>query len=349
MSKALNVGIIYTEVLSEITNNTTNKNNSNFIDLSEAEYEYGLEVIKENLKAEGYSVCHFGLKKDIKQLIDFIQNSKLDIIFNLCESYNHESINEMYIAGIYELLQIPYTGNRSWTLGTLIKKWKVKDILEKYGYLTPKYHLLHNLSNFSKIENLKYPLIVKPSREDASVGINNSSIVNDIDELKKQVEYVYNLVKQPILIEEYIDGRELNVAIFGNDSPEVLPISEIDFAALPDNYPKIVTYSAKWHENSPEYIGTQGVCPAKLDKEIEENLKRISLEIYKIFDCSGYARIDFRLDKNSNPYILEVNPNPDISIDAGFYRSAKNAGYTYSGMLKRIIELGLEKFHSKLL
>lgn len=342
MNKSLNVGIIYTEILSENKNN----NNSNFIDLSETEYEYGLEFIKENIQTEGFSVCSFGLKKDIKELIDFIQNSNLDVIFNLCESYNHVSINEMYIAGIYELLEIPYTGNRSWTLGTLIKKWKVKDILEKYGYLTPKYQLITDLSNIEISENIKYPLIVKPSKEDASVGINNSSIVNDINELKKQAEYVYNLVKQPILVEEYIDGRELNVAILGNNTPEVLPISEIDFSGLPDSYPKIVTYSAKWHENSAEYIGTQGVCPAKLDKEIEDSLKKISLEIYKIFDCSGYARIDIRLDNNYNPYILEVNPNPDISLDVGFYRSAKNAGYTYSGMLKKIIELGLENFKS---
>lgn len=338
---SIKIGIIYTDISSDIKTNDIDT--TPYTDLSEAEYEYGLENLKKHLQEVGFSVCSFGVKKDLKELINFLKTSNIDIVFNLCESFNHESINEMYIAGIYELLKIPYTGNRAWTLGTLIQKYKVKNIIEKFGYLTPKSILISNIHYFNFNNSLKYPLIVKPAKEDASVGINNSSVVNNFSELQKQVEYVYNLVKQPILIEEYIEGRELNVSIFGNKNPEVLPISEIDFSKLPDNLPKIVTYSAKWHEGSPEYLGTNGVCPANLEKSIENLLKKVSIDLYNLFDCRGYARIDFRLDKNNNPYILEINPNPDISIDAGFFRSAKAAGYTYSGMLKKIIELGLEK------
>jgi D-alanine-D-alanine ligase len=248
----------------------------------------------------------------------------------------------MYIAGIYELLNVAYTGNKSWTLGTLIRKSKVKTILKKFGFLTPEHQIIDVLQEITLNKNLKFPLIVKPSREDASVGINNLSIVNNLEELRKQAEYVFGLVKQPILIEEYIEGRELNVAILGNEDAQVLPISEIDFSKLPTKLPKIVTYSAKWHEESDEYKGTNGVCPAILDQETEQKLKSIALQVYSLFDCCGYIRVDFRLSKDNLPYILEVNPNPDISIDAGFFRSAKNAGYTYSGMLRKIVELGFE-------
>jgi D-alanine-D-alanine ligase len=340
MKSNKHIGIIYTDISSDLKE----KKNSTqeFVDLSESEYENGLGTIKSALESEGFDVTTFGVKKDLKELINYITEKKPDLIFNLCESYNHESINEMYIAGIYELLNIAYTGNKSWTLGTLIRKSKVKGMLKKYGYLTPEHQIINDLDNIKLNDNLKFPLIVKPSREDASVGINNLSIVNNIDDLRKQAEYVYKLVKQPILVEEYIEGRELNVAILGNENAEALPISEIDFSKLPADFPKIVTYSAKWHEESAEYKGTVGTCPAILDREVEQKLKTIALDVYSLFDCRGYVRVDFRLSKDNLPYILEINPNPDISDDAGFFRSAKNAGYTYSGMLKKIVELGFD-------
>jgi D-alanine-D-alanine ligase len=146
-------------------------------------------------------------------------------------------------------------------------------------------------------------------------------------------------------VEEYIEGRELNVAIIGNERPTILPISEIDFSKLPPNYPKIVTYNAKWVEGTAEYLGTVGTCPAKLPPEVEERVRDISLQAYKLMEIRDYARVDIRLDASNTPYVLEVNPNPDISRDTGFARSARAAGMTFEDMIAKIIETALERIH----
>ena len=342
MNSKLHIGIVYTKISSDLF--ATSDDLHEYLDMSISEYDHGIDAIQVALQESDYKVTRFGIKKDLHELIDYITTSKPDVIFNLCESFDNNSIHEMNIAGLYELLKVPYTGNKAWTLGVLVKKPKVKTILRRIGVRTPKFQVVVDTSNFELDNDLNFPLIVKPSREDASTGINNLSVVYNIEDTKKQIKFVHDLVKQPIMIEEYIEGREINVAILGNKEPTLLSISEIDFNQLPAHFPKIVTYKAKWYKESVEYKGTVPVCPANIDKKIEENLKSIALDVYSLFDCSGYARVDFRLDTNNTPYVLEINPNPDISEDAGFFRAAKNFGYSYTGMLKKIVELGLENY-----
>ena len=144
-------------------------------------------------------------------------------------------------------------------------------------------------------------------------------------------------------MEEYIEGRELNVAILGNGKPTVLPISEIDFSGLPAGYPKIVTYDAKWLTGSIEFEGTKGVCPADLPPTVETRIRDLALQAFNIMGCRDYARIDFRLTKNNKPYVLEVNPNPDISDDAGFIRSTTTYGYTFNEAIGKIVEGALKR------
>jgi D-alanine-D-alanine ligase len=129
----------------------------------------------------------------------------------------------------------------------------------------------------------------------------------------------------------------------GNKRPIVLPVSEIDFSRLPEDLPKIVTYRAKWVQNSVEYAGTVGVCPAPLDAEVERSVKEVALKAYRIMGCRDYARIDLRLPKNNVPYVIEVNPNPDISDDAGFARSARTYGLTFEETITKIVDYALER------
>jgi D-alanine-D-alanine ligase len=340
MNSKLHVGIVYTKVSCDLM--PRHDNSQEYVDTSLSEYESGIDTIQSALEESDYKVTKFGIKKDLHELVSYITVNKPDVIFNLCESFDNNSMNEMHIAGIFELLKVPYTGNKALTLGNLLRKAEVKSILKRTGFCTPKFQIVFDCSNFEIDNTLNFPLIVKPSREDASTGINNLSVVHSIEDVKKQVQFVYDLVKQPILLEEYIEGREINVAILGNKEPEVLPMSEIDFAQLPKHLPKIVTYNAKWLTDSVEYKGTNAICPANIEQKIAKNLKNIALDVYSMFDCSGYARVDFRLDSNNIPYILEINPNPDISMDAGFYRAAKNYGYSYADMLKKIVEFGLK-------
>ena len=192
-------------------------------------------------------------------------------------------------------------------------------------------------------DGMSFPLIVKPANEDASVGIDDSSVVYSLPDLRKRVRFIHTEYDQPALAEEYIDGRELNVAILGNRPPLALPISEIDFSGLTDGMHKIVSYEAKWMHGTVAYEGTNGVCPAILPAQLEARLKETAVRAYTLIGCRDYARVDFRLTKDGVPYVLEVNPNPDISDDAGFARSARAQGYSFAEIVGKIVESALER------
>jgi D-alanine-D-alanine ligase len=204
--------------------------------------------------------------------------------------------------------------------------------------------VFHEADKIELDPKLSYPVIVKPSREDASVGISDESVVYSLAELRRQVRFIQEEFEQPALVEQYIEGREVNVAIMGNRKPVVLPISEIDFSGLTDDMHKIVSYDAKWMQGTVAFSGTQGICPAKVTAEEEALLKDIALRCYRVIGCRDYARVDIRLTRNKTPYVLEVNPNPDISDDAGFARSAMAYGLTFHQVVGKIVDYALERY-----
>jgi len=316
----------------------------NVIDLSEIGVIEEREKMCEALQQKGYHTTLFNVNGDIKRLIKFLEETKIDLIFNLCESIKGLAVSEMHVAGIYELMNVPYTGAGPLALGTCLNKVRTKVILDANGIPTAR-HILYKRAEDINLDDLhlSFPMIVKPSREDASIGIENSSVVHNIDSLRQRVASIVTTYNQPALVEEYIEGRELNVAIIGNEQPTVLPISEIDFSKLPSDYPKIVTYNAKWVEGTTEFVGTVGTCPAKLLPEVEVSVRNIARQAYKLMEIRDYARVDIRLDASNTPFVLEVNPNPDISRDTGFARSARAAGMTFENMLAKIIETALER------
>ncbi|MBS4027965.1 MAG: ATP-grasp domain-containing protein [Ignavibacteriales bacterium] len=314
------------------------------IDMSEFGVLEEREDVQLALETLGYQTSLFNVSNNISRLIDFLQTEKPDLIFNLVEGLGSKAIHEMHVAGIYEILEIPYTGNSTTTLGACLNKARTKEILSYHNIPTAKFHVF---KHFSELQNenigLQFPLIIKPANEDASIGIDNNSVVNNFSETKEKVLHIFREYAQPAIVEEYIEGRELNVAIIGNKKPQVLPISEIDFSTLPDGYPQIVTYNAKWMNGTTEYEGTKGKCPAELSSETEQHIKEIALRAYGIMGCRDYARVDVRLSKGNEPFVLEVNPNPDICDDAGFMRSATTFGYSYLDVIKMIVESALER------
>jgi D-alanine-D-alanine ligase len=322
----------------------TNKESGNIIDLSEVGVIEEREQVEKALQHRGYRTSLFNMNGDIKRLITFIEEKKPDLIFNLCESLKGQSIHEMHVAGIYELMNTAYTGAATLALGTCLDKVLTKVILSAHGIPTARHTIYTNAESVSLDDlHVRFPLIVKPSHEDASAGIGNASVVYDVESLCQRIGYIVKIFSQPALVEEYIEGRELNVAIIGNKRPMLLPISEIDFSNLPPDYPRIVTYNAKWVEGTPEYIGTVGICPARLAPEVEQHVRDVALKSYRLMEIRDYARVDIRLDAMNTPYVLEVNPNPDISRDAGFARSALAAGITFEDMIAKIVETALER------
>ncbi len=284
---------------------------------------------------------------DINKLIRELNDNRPDIIFNLCESVDGDPTQEMNIAGLFELLRIPYTGARAFALGLALNKPLVKSLLNQNGIPTAK-HFVTSTSNIH-LNGHRFPMIVKPSREDASIGIQNESVVRDKASLKRRIEYVLDEHKQPALVEEYIDGREINVSVVGNDPGLItFPISEIDFTGLPEDYPKIISYNSKWMYKTVEFANTKAVCPAQNLSDAEvKTIQETAKKVYRLLGAADYARVDMRL-KDGVAYVLELNPNPDIASDVpedtGFTRSAKAHGWEYSYLIQQVIKFALKRW-----
>lgn len=327
------------------------------IDMSEYGVLDELKSVQRALKPTGHQTKIVPVAIDVHKLIEELKTDTPDLIFNLCESLDGDPTQEMNIASLFEILKIPYTGSRALTLGIALNKWRVKEILNYYDIPTAPHYICKDADKFSsngysKLKD-KFPLIVKPSREDASLGIGNKSVVFDDNELKRRIEFILDEFKQPALVEQYIDGREINVSVVGNivnDENDliVFPISEIDFSDLPEDYPKIVSYNSKWMYKTVEFAGTKAVCPAKnISPELEKKIKDTAKKVYRIIGASDYARVDFRV-KDNIPYVLEMNPNPDISSDVdedtGFTRSGKAYGWSYEELIQNIIKFASERW-----
>ena len=304
------------------------------------------QVIADAIRKDGHEVLVFSVDDDIHRLITFLDTENPDLVFNLCEAVLGKASLEMAIAGIYELYDVPYTGSQAIALGISLNKGLAKAIFKANDIPTPAYFIVNEEEFIPEDLNLVYPLIVKPVREDASIGIDNNSICADEDALEQRVAFIHKEFHQPALVEEYIDGREINVAVLADADGkfETLPISEITFDTMPEGNPRIVSYEAKWVEESPLYQTTIPKCPAELDVITAERAKKLALEAASVVGLSDYGRIDMRLRDSDNAlFVLEANPNPDISRDAGFMRSASVKGLSHAQTINAIVRCAMRR------
>ena len=273
-----------------------------------------------------------------------IRAERPDVVFNLCDTGFRDDYNlEPHVAAMFDILNVPYTGNNYFTLALCQNKARAKDILTFNNVLTPKFQVFTS-SERKLDQELKFPMIVKPIREDGSVGIRERSVVSNEEQLKEEVDHIVNLHKQEALVEEFIDGREFTVSLLGNRRPIVLPVVEIDFSGMPEHLPKIVSYRAKWIKQSLAYKHSSIICPANIDEKMAKTIEETTRKCYKIFGCRGYARIDFRYDeKEKKLYVLEINPNPDISEEFETAKAAFAAGMPYADLILKIIGFALER------
>jgi D-alanine-D-alanine ligase len=260
------------------------------------------------------------------------------VIFNLCESLGGQAFTEPLIPRQLSRLGFRHTGSSYPVLRLSSDKSKTKHLARSLGYPTARFQVVR--SPGPRPLNLQLPLIIKPVAEGGSMGVRGESVVRDPDELWPKIDYCLQTYRQPALVEEFIVGREINVALWGNGRPKVLPISEIHFEWTDDPLRQIVSFESKWVKESPEYTGTPATCPAELTPQEQSRVEAMARGMYSAVRVHGYARVDMRL-KDGKPYLLEVNANPDLSPDAGFARSAAAAGYTYPGMVAEILRLSL--------
>ncbi|MEM4244831.1 MAG: ATP-grasp domain-containing protein [Candidatus Nanoarchaeia archaeon] len=289
-----------------------------------------IDDIKNALMRMGIPYKEVVVKEDLSNLKE-IKKINPDVVINVCDDFL-EPKKEALVPKKLETLGVAYTGDAYQPLMMCAQKALSKKKLIEAGVLTPKYQLVS--SPEGKIKDLKYPLIVKPNNEHGSVGIESDSVVHTEEQLQKKLNEM--LAKYgKMLVEEYIDGREISTVVIGD---KVMRVSEIvfdgqDFAGKPT----IMTYDSKWKENSPDYVGTVRK-PADLPKKLEEKIKETSKKAYDALGCKGYARVDLRVTPEGEPYVIEVNVNPDLSRDGAFAKIMKDSRVSYLKLIKMIIE-----------
>jgi len=303
--------------------------------------EMALEVY-EALNAVGYTPVLIPLHESLLNFFRRIKEERIDVLINLCEGFLGQSKFEANVAAVYEMLGIPFTGNNSRALALCQDKFKTKAVLRAFGLPTARGRLM---TSAAQSRDLSFPLIVKPNAEDASLGIRADSVVYDLETLEIKINQILQVYKQPALVEEYIEGREFNVAILEREGVgvEALPVSEIDFSSMPEGVPRICSYEAKWYEDHELYRSTPPICPAPIDDELRQKIERLALAAFRITGCRDYGRVDLRLGADGQLFVLEVNPNPDISLNAGYARALKAAGIAYHEFWEIMINNAFER------
>ncbi len=257
------------------------------------------------------------------------------VAFNLLEGLGSRADLEPEAVAILERLGYRHTGSSPETMALCLNKARTKRLLTSLGIPTPSFQLCDD----ANVEfHVPLPAIVKPVAEDASLGIDDGAVVTTVEELRRRVEYVVRTYREPALVEEFVEGREFNVALWGNGTAECLPLAEIDYSSFPDPLRRICSYAAKWEPEREEYHNTPVTCPADVASPLAERIRGVAIAAYEAAGCRGYARVDMR-ERGGQPYVLEINPNPDISPDAGFARAALAGGYPYPQMVEKILEL----------
>ncbi len=259
------------------------------------------------------------------------------VVFNLGEGLEGRLFEEARIAWALEAMGYRFTGAKGDAIALSLNKARSKMALLAEGVLTPSWRLFNHPDEVDG-EGSGFPLIVKPVAEDASIGVGPESVAYSTAQLRERVAYVVEKYRQSALVETFIQGREFNISLWG-EQPEVLPLAEVDFSAFDDLNDRMVSFAAKWDMASFEYNNTPVKCPASVTPEESERIRTAALKAWKVIGCRGYGRVDMRMDESGRVYVLEVNCNPDLSPDAGFYRAAAAAGYGYTSMALNILRL----------
>ena len=279
--------------------------------------------------------------REVFDVLAKLSASPPDLVFNLCESMAGDARNEPTLAGLLDLFGLRYTGCDLPALAACLHKRRSKDILLGRGIPTPEHRYLATQADLQDpaLERLDYPWFLKLAHEDASVGITEENLVRDAAALRARAGAMIAEYEQPVLAERYVEGREINVTLIGNDaSLTVLPLHEIDFGAMPAGRPRIVSYAAKWDETHVDYAGTKPVPLRDASPALVAACETVARAAWDAHGLRDYARVDLRIDRAGQPWVIDVNPNPDVSPDAGVARSAAVAGMSYVQLIQRIAD-----------
>jgi D-alanine-D-alanine ligase len=293
-----------------------------------------------HLKAEGHEVRPLGLSDSLSELRRAIIDWKPHIVFNLLEEFDGIVTYDQHVVAFLELMHQPYTGCNP--RGMLLSRDKVlsKQLLSYHRIPTPQFMVFPRGKKPRVPKKLRFPLFVKSSTEDASLGIAHASVVADQKQLTERIAFIHEQTHSDALVEEYIEGRELYVGMLGNERLTRMPVWEMRFGSLPDSLPAIATRKVKWDRAYQRRYDITTRAADELPPAVLQQLDRLSRRIYRALHLSGCARIDFRVREDGSVFMLEANPNPNLAREEDFAESARAAGMDYSALLERIMTLG---------
>ena len=307
-------------------------------EVDEFRTEYDVLQTLKRLRAE---VRVVGVGDQLTGLRETIDEWHPDLVFNLLDEFSGIASYDHYVVAYLELIRQRYTGCNP--RGMLLSRDKVltKRVLATHRVSTPAFRLFPFGQNFREPRRLEFPLFVKSATEDASLGIAQASLVDDMKGLRERVAFIHEQVQSDALVEEFIDGREIYVGVLGNARLTALPPWEMDFGSLSRAETRIATRKVKWDR---KYQARHGIRTGKaqdLGDEQLELLRRVAKRTYRALYMSGFARMDFRLRKDGRVFLIEANANPNLSKGEDLADSAKAIGMSYTALIKRIVQLGL--------
>ncbi len=303
------------------------------------EWRTEYDVISQ-LRAAGHEVLPLGLSDSLSDLRHALRDWKPDIVFNLLEEFDGIVTYDQHVVAYLELMHQPYTGCNP--RGMLLSRDKAlsKQLLSYHRIPTPRFAVFPRGRKPRIPPKLHFPLFVKSSTEDASLGIAHASVAADAGQLLERIAFIHEQTASDALVEEYIEGREIYVGILGNERLKVLPPWEMSFGSLPEKLPAIATRKVKWDRAYQRKYGITTAEARNLPEGTMARLEQIAKRIYRALHLSGYARMDFRLRADGALYVLEANANPNLSAAEDFAQSALSAGMSYQDLLRRILSLG---------
>ena len=291
------------------------------------------------LKRMGHDVSCVGLGEDLGVIDRALRRTGPHVTFNLVEELKALPYFDQHVVSYLELRKQKYTGCNPRGLIIARDKSLTKKVLAYHRIRVPRFAVVPNGKKVTIPKRLRFPVFIKPLNVEGSEGVSNASLVQDMDHLVERVSFIHEKVNAPALIEEFIEGREIYVGAYGNEQLTVLPAWELTMSKLADGSPLIATDKAKWDPKHQKKIGFR-TGSARLKRPIAKSLELLSKRIYRLLGLSGYARLDYRLNKFGAFYLLEANPNPQIARDEDFARSAMHAGMRYENLLQKLITLG---------
>jgi len=308
-------------------------------EVAEAEYE-----IAEALIENGHEVFLIGFHDNLRRLLDRLEEFDPDLVFNSCESFMGKSRYDYAVTALFEMKGYRYTGSPPEALLLARDKATSKKILSHHSVNVPRFVNYGLGEEVTPPGEIEFPLIVKPTHEDASVGIAQSSVVSDFESMRERVLYIHRKLHQPAIAEELIEGRELYVGVIGNHKPQVLPIIEMTFDKIPDPERRIATHSAKWDLEYRTRWGIKNIFARRIGKAALEEIHRATKTAYTALGLRDYGRIDIRLTRDQRVYVLEVNPNPYISFGEDMANAAERMGFDYYQFIEYIVREAVARY-----